>query len=1187
MKKRILASFLSLVLVLSLVPVSALAAKEQTGPETPVCAGLEGCTEDAHDPACPLYVVPGGDSNAYYEFEDVTTLGTPAALTTQAADGMSGTCGATESDTVKWELTQNNADTQNPTYTLIISGSGAMADFPDAGKAPWYLLFPNKGAETAITAIEIGKDVTVIGNNAFVWCKAVESVTFEAGSALREIRLNGFHSLVKITSIELPASLAEIGGAAFYGCSALERVSFQDPDRLTVIGGSAFGACGALKRFNSDAEGVCSIPQNVTSIGDKAFSACKNLEAVYIPAEVETLRGAFWGCSKLASVTFAPGSKVKDLSASGDQGTFSSTALTSIDLPESVETIGKNCFYYSKLESISIPSRVQSIGASAFAACPLMSVAFAENTQLKEIGKSAFSVQSSNSIKIENFIIPEGVESVGGSLLHNGRVTSLIRVPSTLTAGFSLGWVATSGSCVLDTSRTPHKITTYGTNRYKLIYIPTEEQKANYPSQNTFAVTNGGFAVGSEDGTLMDVERSGYLFDGWYKDAAFLTEADKNEAGEYIYKGDAKQTYYAKWIELTADTITLEYGSTSTTFPTIEGVSLTSWTSADSNIVKIEGDKMIATGVGTTTITASAALATRSSETLTVSVIVTPKKINVSMTDKSETYNEQPHTIEAEASEGGTLPADLELVYSYKESTADDSTYIHVAPTHPGTYTVKVESSNPNYMLTGTTTATLTISEPQQAQDVSKQVAVTAPSLVYNGKAKVYTAAYAGITDWTIAYYDIEGTKLDSAPVNVGEYWVTINGENESMYASITILFTIDKATVTIRPNDKSAYVGDAVPVLGENDYTMTGLVGDDTLSIKPTLAYESAPDMSKTGTYAIKASGAVVGPNYEISYEDGTLTVSRRSSGGGGGSSSSSTTTETERNPDGSTTTTVTDKKTGTVTETTKFKDGSSLVVETKKDGTITTTETAKNGVKVRTVDEPGEDVTAKVTIPRSVGEAVVTIPADVDYGMVAVDADTGEIVKLSVPTEDGMTVKLDGSAELVLVDRSLDFTDTNGHWAEDAIDFATAHELFAGTSETTFSPDSPMTRAMLMTVLARFDGQDTTGGAVWYEKAMAWAKENGISDGSNPDGNITREQFATMLWRYAGTPAGDGTLSSFRDSASVNSYAVDAMRWAVSTGVISGSNTGLLMPQGNATRAQVATMLMRFVEDLAKQRN
>ena len=181
-------------------------------------------------------------------------------------------------------------------------------------------------------------------------------------------------------------------------------------------------------------------------------------------------------------------------------------------------------------------------------------------------------------------------------------------------------------------------------------------------------------------------------------------------------------------------------------------------------------------------------------------------------------------------------------------------------------------------------------------------------------------------------------------------------------------------------------------------------------------------------------------------------------------------------------------------------------------------------------------------------------------------------------------MTVKLEGSAELVLVDRSRDFSDTKGHWAEDAIDFATAHELFSGTGEYTFTPDSPMTRAMLMTVLARFDGQDTTGGAVWYEKAMEWAREHGVSDGSDPEGSITREQLATMLWRYAGSPAGDGSLSSFGDGGSANTYAVEALRWAVGEGLISGTDAGLLAPQGSATRAQVATILMRFVESLTK---
>ena len=313
------------------------------------------------------------------------------------------------------------------------------------------------------------------------------------------------------------------------------------------------------------------------------------------------------------------------------------------------------------------------------------------------------------------------------------------------------------------------------------------------------------------------------------------------------------------------------------------------------------------------------------------------------------------------------------------------------------------------------------------------------------------------------------------------------------------------------------------------------------------------------------------------------TVTVTKPSSGSSG-SGSSSTTTQTTTNPDGSTTTTVTNKKTGTVTETTKYKDGSTLAVETKKDGTVTTTATAVNGVKTVTVEKPGEKVTAAITLPAGVDAATVTIPADLTPGTVAVDTKTGEIVMLSVPTEDGMLIKVEGSAKLVLEDRSKDFIDTPGHWGEDAIDFAVAHEMFNGTSETTFTPDGDMTRAMLMTVLARFDGQDTTGGETWYEKGMEWAKANGVSDGANPNAPITREQLVTMLYRYVGSPAADGSLASFPDAGKVSAYAADAMTWAVGTGILNGMGDGTLAPQGSATRAQVATILMRFCENVAK---
>ncbi len=151
--------------------------------------------------------------------------------------------------------------------------------------------------------------------------------------------------------------------------------------------------------------------------------------------------------------------------------------------------------------------------------------------------------------------------------------------------------------------------------------------------------------------------------------------------------------------------------------------------------------------------------------------------------------------------------------------------------------------------------------------------------------------------------------------------------------------------------------------------------------------------------------------------------------------------------------------------------------------------------------------------------------------------------------------------------------------NWYADAVKYVTDKGLMNGTDDNQFSPSATTTRAMLMTVLARYAGEDTTGGATWYEKGMNWAKAKGVSDGTNPNANITREQLVTMMYRYAGSPKADGKLDSFSDAASVRTYAADAMQWAVANGIVNGSN-GKLNPQNNATRAQVAAILMRFCE-------
>ena len=149
---------------------------------------------------------------------------------------------------------------------------------------------------------------------------------------------------------------------------------------------------------------------------------------------------------------------------------------------------------------------------------------------------------------------------------------------------------------------------------------------------------------------------------------------------------------------------------------------------------------------------------------------------------------------------------------------------------------------------------------------------------------------------------------------------------------------------------------------------------------------------------------------------------------------------------------------------------------------------------------------------------------------------------------------------------------------WFASAVQYVTSNSLMNGTSTTAFSPSATMSRGMLMTVLARYAGESTEGGTVWYEKGMNWAKSKGVSDGSAPNRNITREQLAAMLYRYAGEPDGAADLSAYADAGSVSAYAEKAVQWCVKNGILTGKTSSTLAPKATATRAECAAMLQRF---------
>ena len=540
-----------------------------------------------------------------------------------------------------------------------------------------------------------------------------------------------------------------------------------------------------------------------------------------------------------------------------------------------------------------------------------------------------------------------------------------------------------------------------------------------------------------------------------------------------------------------------------------------------------------------------------------------------------------------------------------------------------GTVSVVIKSANYEDI-------TLTVNVNATNKLVPTVTAPTANALTYNGAEQALVTA-GQTTGGTMLYRlgDSEWSEQLPTAKNAGKYTVWYKVQGDAEYADVaeqSLTVTAAKKAVTVTALDKNAHTGSTAPELSspeaDKNYKVEGLLGADTLSGTVTLTYAQTPDMSKPGKTAINITGTLSNDNYEITYVHGTLTVSDRPSSGGGGSSSDRDTsssgtvkTETTKNNDGSVTKTET-KKDGTKVETTTGKDGSvtktttnpngSSVTETKAaDGSTGTVKTDKNGnteaetkVSTKAVEDAkksGEAVkapvevkasrdsstapTVKVELPKNSGDTKVEIPvSNVKPGTVAVlvHADgTEEIVKNSLPTEDGIQLTVNGGATVKIVDNSKDFIDTRNHWAKDAIDFVSARGLVNGMNAVAYAPNASTTRAQLWTILARQSGADLTGGATWYEKAQNWAKEKGISDGTNPNGTINRAQMVTMLWRAMGQSAA-GSAANFTD-VPADSYYAQAMAWAVENGITTGTGNGKFSPDNTCTRAQIAVFLYR----------
>ena len=441
-----------------------------------------------------------------------------------------------------------------------------------------------------------------------------------------------------------------------------------------------------------------------------------------------------------------------------------------------------------------------------------------------------------------------------------------------------------------------------------------------------------------------------------------------------------------------------------------------------------------------------------------------------------------------------------------------------------------------------------------------------------------------------------------AAPSVALRHEVTGSGDTRSIVFSTSVPKSgngdMPTGTVTFINQDTQSQIAEPVTLVnGAAVYTWSNL---------PAQLYQIQAQYSGDENYSATASQTVT---IDLREGGGGSGGGGGTSGGGSAGGDQGTQPEVEKHPD------------GTTTEIVKKPDGSTTTVVKKPDGSNSTTTTRQDGTSEVQVSlsKPAIEAAQKqgASIPLPIPEVTVSqnkapvihvdtgskeeIPASVpvknlSYSTVAVMVNqdgSREVIRKSALSSNGLVFSVTDQATVEILDHGKEFVDTEAHWANDAITFVTSHELYGGTSADTFAPDDTMTRGMLVQVLHNLENNPKNSSEhhfsdvssdSWYTDAVQWAAESGIVGGLGgnqfaPESNITRESVAVILYRYAGCPTHTNGQLTFQDADQVSGYASEAVRWAVETGIMNGNDQNCLDPKGTATRAQVASILTRFL--------
>ena len=1168
------------------------------------------------------------------EITSVTFVGTPSFGT----EFENGTVGSGIFSNCKNLTTINNLP-QNAEVLPASLFSGAVSlthfEIPASVTEIGDTAFSNTG----ITEITIPSGVSKIGSRVFSTSdskdengSAVRSsvkVTFEKGSKLTSIGSACFAGLNDYTAIFAPEDKAAYGAfaQAGYQVSLAGRelpqdntfvYSWVDEDSVQIIG---LTDAGKKKADITIPDTAVSGKQSyqVVGIGDSVFAGTSNkdanitLKSVVLGANLKYISSAaFKYCTHLTTVDF---SKAVNLERIGSNAFYDTSAVTGWDLSacEKLTTVDTGAFNYTKTSiTIKLPANITSWGnnvinnkamtvhaaASSETFKTLVAVLNAKNDTFTFAGESGNAGKFTYESRYENGAFIVTITGFADNVTDDKKAT--VEIPDTITVDGAAMAVTAVADQAFANDYNKIKTVTIGANVATIgnWAFATTQGNANDGTLEsvTFAagvpVSIGArafqkygssfktFDAGNREITLgdnvflsdtaliyMNISNATSLGKGvfyglnsastngtlvingaatcdalTFKNSTGSDNTDNSLSKMTVYvvgdNGNAGATTTALW-NAGVNILCLTDGGTfpaGTSFeanklaePTKTGYTFAGWyESAD-----FSGNAVTAAPTAGTTYyakwTMTNSITLRSNAKDAVVTYGTPVTLTTAPTSSQWTYT-------------WYKDADGDQVLDPTKDTEIDNngnTLVLKNVSDSGTYWVVVSDGKDNAT---SNKVTVTIVKA----DGTASVSLSDWTYGETAKAPVPTSATNG-TDNVTYQYKVKGaddtTYSDTLPTNAGDYTVKATFAATDNYNEVTATadFTIAKATpavaISAAPSTLTGGGSVELTVSGVPTEGLLAVTCDNDIKVNEKDGKYTAALPNETKDYTFKAD--YTGTDlYNNASDTCVVSVTYKGSSHHSSSSSSSSTSNT-------------------VSASTASNGKVSLDKSTAKKGdTVTVTVTPDAGYqldKLTITDAKGKtvDVTKK-----SDGKYTFTMPE----GKVTVTP-TFSKIEDTKPSKNG-------------------FDDVaSSDWFADAVKYVSDKGLMNGTDDNQFSPNASTTRGMLMTVLARYAGEDTTGGAAWYEKGMEWAKAKGVSDGTSPNANITREQLVTMMYRYAGSPKADGKLDSFSDAASVSTYAADAMQWAVANGIVNGSN-GKLNPQNNATRAEVAAILMRFCE-------